>query len=115
MSLVDTHAHLETVENLEEILKHAKTAGVGAIITIGTSVGSSREAIDIAEKYSSDDLKIFATVGMHPFDSQGEIEEKGVEACVREISELATTSKKVVGIGEAGLDYATADNTDKKT
>lgn len=105
MHLADTHAHLEAVENLEEILKHAKAAGVGEIITIGTSVGSSQEAINIAEKYTSDDLKIYATVGMHPFDSRGEIEEKGMEACVREISQLATTSKKIVGIGEAGLDY----------
>lgn len=105
MSLVDTHAHLEAVENLEEVLKHAKAAEVGAIITIGTSVGSSREAIDIAEKYSSDDLRIFATVGLHPFDSRGEIEEKGLEVCVSELADVATTSKRIVAIGEAGLDY----------
>ncbi|KKR78178.1 MAG: Mg-dependent DNase [Candidatus Curtissbacteria bacterium GW2011_GWA1_40_9] len=105
MSLVDSHAHLEAVENLEEVLEHAKAAGVGSIVSIGTSLNTSRRAIDIAEKYSSDDLRIFATVGMHPFDSKGEIEDKGVEACMRELTDLASTSKKIVGIGEAGLDY----------
>jgi len=103
--LVDTHAHLEAVDNLEESLLHAKTAGVGAIITIGTSVASSQKAISIAEKYSSDELGIFATVGIHPYDAQAEIESMGIDRCVKQIAELATTSKKIVGIGEAGLDY----------
>lgn len=103
--LVDTHAHLEAVENLEQSLKHAKEAGVDAIITIGTSVASSQKAIDIAEKYSIGQLKIFATVGIHPYDAQAEIEEKGLEQCIKELRALATTSKKIVGIGEAGLDY----------
>lgn len=103
--LVDTHAHLEAVENLEESLKHAKAAGVSAIITIGTSVKSSMQAIDIAEKYTHDDLKIFATVGLHPFDSRNEIEELGKDKCLMEIKRLAGTSKKIVGVGECGLDY----------
>lgn len=103
--LIDTHAHLESVENLEEVLRHSRDAGVGAIVTIGTSVQSSRQAIDIAERFSNDDLKIFATVGLHPFDSKTELEEKGLEVCIRELADLATTSKKIVGIGEAGLDY----------
>ncbi len=103
--LVDTHAHLEAVENLEESLARAKEAGVGAIITIGTSIESSKKAIEIAEKYSTDSLKIFATVGIHPYDAQAEIEENGLKQCIRDLAELAITSKKIVGIGEAGLDY----------
>jgi len=103
--LVDTHAHLETVENLDEFLKHAKAAGVGAIITIGTSIKSSRLAIDIAEKYTDDNLNIFATVGLHPFDCRDEIEMNGFDACILEIKSIIGTSKKIVGIGECGLDY----------
>lgn len=113
--LVDTHAHLEAVENLDEVLKHARGAGVAAIVTIGTSVQSSHQAIDIAEKYSSDDLKIFATVGLHPFDSKNEIETKGLGICVSEITDLATTSKKIIGIGEAGLDYYGVDEKREQT
>ncbi len=105
MTLIDTHAHLEILENLVEVLDHARAAGVTSIVSVGTSVETSRKAIEIAEKYSSDDLKIYATCGLHPFDSKAEIAEKGMAACVGELSELATTSKKIVAIGETGLDF----------
>lgn len=103
--LVDTHAHLENNENLAEILEHAKAAGISSIVTIGTTLRTSRIAIEIAERHSSDELKIFAAVGLHPFDCQADIAEKGLRGCVQELANLATTSKKIVAIGEAGLDF----------
>ena len=63
--LIDTHAHLDYPDfanDLEDVLGRAKDAGVMRIITIGTSVESSRRAIDLAEKYPA----VFATIGVHP-------------------------------------------------
>jgi len=112
--LFDTHAHLEAVDDLEDSLKRAKEAGVGKIITIGTSVESSRKAIGIAEKFSDDDLQIYASVGIHPRDGKDEIERLQLHYndILKLLKSLALSSKKVMGIGECGLDYY-SDTTDE--
>ncbi len=113
--LVDTHAHLDILENLGEVLVRAKQAGVGKIITIGTSIESSQKAVEIAEKYTSGDIAIFAAVGVHPFDGKSEVEELGVQKVVGAIDKIAQSSKKVVAIGECGLDYFEAGGRQKET
>ena len=65
------------------------------IINIGTSVSESEKAVKVAEKYSN----VYATVGIHP-EYTYELKEQSL----LEIQELAT-HKKVVAIGEIGLDY----------
>jgi TatD DNase family protein len=97
-TLVDTHAHLDFpdfADDLEGILKRAKEAGVTRIITIGTTVESSRSAVRLADRYP----EIYAAVGIHP-NHAGEAEENYLD----EIAKLAT-HPKVVAIGETGLDY----------
>ena len=96
--LIDTHAHLtfpELAAELEEVLARAAEAGVTRIITIGTSVESSRAAVALAEKHPA----IFAAVGIHP-DSAVETSPGFIE----ELRQLAQ-SPRVVAIGETGLDY----------
>ena len=110
--LVDSHAHLEAVDDLKGSLKRAKEAGVGKIITIGTSLASSKKAIEIAKKYSNDELQIFATCGLHPKDAKGELVKQPLYRCIETLKQIAESSKGVVGIGEAGLDYH-PDMTDK--
>ncbi len=63
--LVDTHAHLdfpEFADDFDAILHRAKEAGVGRIVTIGTTLKSSRKAIEFAEHHR----EIYAVVGIHP-------------------------------------------------
>ena len=103
--LVDSHAHLEAVDDLEGSLKRAKEAGVGKIITIGTSLASSRKAIEIADKFSAGDLQIYATCGLHPRDAKGEIDNLGMFHCFETLKQITESSSQVVGVGEAGLDY----------
>ena len=96
--LIDTHAHLDYPDfanDLEDVLRRAAEAGVTRIITIGTSLESSRRAIDLAERYSA----IYAAIGVHP-------------TCVQEAEEDVFTPlrdlakhPRVVAIGETGLDY----------
>ncbi len=54
--LIETHAHLDYPEfaaDFDDVLRRANEAGVTRIITIGTSIESSRRAVDLAEKYPS--------------------------------------------------------------
>jgi TatD DNase family protein len=96
--LIETHAHLDYpnfASDLDDVLRRATEAGVTRIITIGTSVESSRRAIDLAEKYSN----IYAVIGVHPTYA-----EQAEEDVITPLRELAK-SRRVAAIGETGLDY----------
>lgn len=108
MTLIDTHAHLDFVEDLENVLENAESTGVTKIITIGTSIEASKKSIAIAEKYSSDNLKIYATCGIHPEDGKKDVEKFG--SYLEELKKVAQSSSKVIGIGETGLDYYLSGN-----
>ena len=63
--LIDTHAHLDFPDfanDLEDVLRRAEEGDVRRVITIGTSIESSRRAIELAEKYPS----VYAAIGVHP-------------------------------------------------
>lgn len=96
--LIETHAHLDYPDfapDFEEVLQRATDAGVTRIITIGTSIESSRRAVELAEKYAN----IYAVVGVHPTSAEDVAED--VITPLREIAQ----SPRVVAIGETGLDY----------
>src|SRR5689334_10093020 len=96
--LIETHAHLDYPDfapDFDDVLRRANEAGVTRILTIGTSLESSRRAIDLAEKYPN----IFAVIGVHPTYA----EEAG-EDVMTPLRELAKSSR-VAAIGETGLDY----------
>lgn len=96
--LVDSHCHLDFPDFAEErdaIVARARAAGVGRLVTISTRVKQFKQILEIAEQYED----VFCTVGTHPHNAAEE-----VEIAPEEIERLAA-HPKVVGIGEAGLDY----------
>jgi TatD DNase family protein len=96
--LVDTHAHLDFPDfarDLDDVIRGAADAGVTRIITIGTSIESSRRAIALAEKYPG----VYAAIGVHP--TYVEEAEEDVFDPLRELAK----NPRVVAIGETGLDY----------
>jgi TatD DNase family protein len=96
--LIETHAHLDYPDfaaDFDDVLRRANEAGVTRIITIGTSVESSRRAVDLAEKYPN----IFAVIGVHP--TCAEETDEDVASPLRELAK----NPRVVAIGETGLDY----------
>ena len=96
--LIETHAHLDYPDfasDFDDVLRRANEAGVTRIITIGTSIESSRRAIELAEKYPN----IFAVIGVHPTYA-GETPDD-VMTPLRELAK----SPRVVALGESGLDY----------
>jgi len=93
--LIDSHAHLVSLENLEEVLKRAKDSDIEKIVSISSDIPSTEETISIAQ----DCDYIFATTGVHPH-SADQMSEEVLEG----INNYAN-HKKVVAIGETGLDY----------
>ncbi|HJT80117.1 MAG TPA: TatD family hydrolase [Chthoniobacterales bacterium] len=96
--LIETHAHLDYPDfesDFEDVLHRAEAAGVTRIVTIGTSVTSSRRAVQLAEKFPN----VYAVIGVHP--SYAEEAEEDIITPLRELAQ----NKRVVAIGETGLDY----------
>jgi TatD DNase family protein len=95
---IDSHAHLnfkDYKDDIDNVIKRAQDAGVEYIINPGTDLDSSRDAIELAEKYEM----IYAAVGFHPHDAA-----KASDKLLEEIEKLSH-QPKVVAIGEIGLDY----------
>lgn len=98
LKVIDTHAHYDDEafdSDREELLKRLLGSSVDKIITIGCSLERSRMAAELSEKYEN----IFAAVGIHPEDCYDLPEDY-----LYKIEQLAA-GKKVVAIGEIGLDY----------
>jgi TatD DNase family protein len=112
--IIDTHSHISFKAydaDREEVVKRTKEAGV-VCVDVGTKYETSKMAIELAEKNEG----IYAAIGMHPIHIKTDLmklkmdEEEGAFAPLGEeydkerYRELAK-SKKVVAIGEIGLDY----------
>jgi len=96
--LIDSHAHLDFPEfegEIDALLERAAASGVTRVVTIGTSVESSRRAVALAEAYPA----IYAAIGIHP-DAAVDAPPDAIDT----LRELAK-SPRVVAIGETGLDY----------
>lgn len=95
--LIDTHCHLLSCEydNVDKEIKEAIESGVEKIIINGFDVSSSKEAVELSEKYNN----VYAAVGIGP-ENISKITNDDINA----IKKL-TYSPKVVAIGEIGLDY----------
>jgi len=98
LSLIDTHCHLEMNEfdpDREEVIKRAKEAGFEALITVGSDLRGNEKGLELSRKYEF----IYSSIGIHPHDAKDFSEE--VYARLRDWAK----EKKVVAIGETGLDY----------
>ena len=95
---IDSHAHLfftDYADDFAAVLLRAKDVGVDAIIVPGTDLKSSKDALQLADRYEN----IYACVGIHPHDVS-----KANHNDLSEIEKLCD-NPKVVAIGEIGLDY----------
>lgn len=96
--LIDTHCHLDFKdfdEDRDDVLKRASAEGVRYIINIGSSPEGSKRSLALADKYDG----VFASLGVHPHDAS-----LVDDTLISEFRRMAG-HKKVVAIGEVGLDY----------
>jgi len=114
--LVDTHCHLnfkdfnsDRDEIIGRCLDPSNPSGQVWLINIGVNYKTSQEVIEIAQKYEKG---VYATVALHPHDVTGYEEREKEEFDYDRFLKLAK-NKKVVAIGETGLDYEFCENDEK--
>jgi len=93
--VIDTHAHLDALDDAPQALARAREAGVERVVTVGTTLDSCRAMLDLAEREDG----VFVSLGLHPHEA--------ATAGRAEVAELATLigHPKAVAVGETGLDH----------
>lgn len=96
MNLIDAHCHLtyEPFADIDAVLKRSRDAGVTGWITIGTDLADSQKAVELANRFEN----MFAAVAIHPHNAK-----TANQPIITQLKDLAK-NKKVVAIGETGLD-----------
>ena len=98
LELIDTHCHLDyepLAGSRDAVLARAEAAGVRAMVSIGTTVATSRANVDLAHRYP----QVFAAVGVHPHEADS------VTAEDLAAIEALAADPRVVAVGEIGLDF----------
>ncbi|NLN80557.1 MAG: TatD family hydrolase, partial [Erysipelotrichia bacterium] len=96
--MIDSHCHLNDKrfsENVEQVIKRAKENGVKKFLVVGYDLVSSTKAVKLSEKYN----EVYAAVGIHPSDV------KKMKTHDLDEIEALLKNKKVLAVGEIGLDY----------
>jgi TatD DNase family protein len=97
--MIDSHCHLNFQafeQDIDEVIKNAHASGITKIINTGTQISSSKWAVELATQYPN----LYAVIGIHPHHA----DKLGDKNWLEELEMLAQ-HKKVIGIGECGLDY----------
>ena len=97
--LIDCHVHLDSFSDREvgEILARAWEAGVGFVISAGTTLASSGRSVELSARFTG----LFSGVGIHPMD----IREPFADETFADLRSLAESTEKVLVISEIGLDF----------
>ena len=93
--LVDTHCHLDVLDDVPGVIARAREAGVARVVTIGVDRSSSLWAARAARAHND----VWATAGLHPHDAKDRSDD--LMAALR----MLAAEERVVGVGETGLDY----------
>ncbi len=93
--MIDTHAHLDALDDASDSLARARAAGVERVITIGTTLDSCRTALELADREEG----VFVSLGLHPHEA-GTVGRAEVEELARLLEH-----PKAVAVGETGLDH----------
>jgi TatD DNase family protein len=99
LTLFDTHAHIDMSQfdpDRSQVIERAVKAGVACVVNPAVDAESSARIIKLAES----NPHVYAAVGFHPQEAA-----RATESEMKRLKELATSSTRVVAIGEAGLDF----------
>jgi len=104
--MIDSHCHLDhelLYENINDILIKSKEIGITKLLTISTTFKSFEKIINIVKI----DPIIFGTFGIHPHECENEVASKDL------IIKNINNNKRIIGVGETGLDFF-YNHSDKK-
>ncbi len=96
MKIIDTHAHLDHLEDLDQALMNAKDANVDTVIAVSEDLTSSQRNLEISQTKSNP--RVYVAMGMHPSEAKRQ--------ALNNFKEFISANKeRIVAIGEIGLDY----------
>ena len=93
---IDTHLHIDNDKDASKIIKEAKENNVGVLIISGCDKPGIIDAIELINKYNN----VYATIGFHPSEVDNINENDLIW-----LEEQIINNKKIIGVGEIGLDY----------
>ena len=105
--MIDSHCHLDhspLAENLTDVLIRSKKAGIEKLLTISTTNQSFSKIVNLIEL----DEIIFGTYGIHPHEADNELMSKV------DIINKINSNKKIIGVGESGLDFYYSNSSKEK-
>lgn len=123
--LIDTHAHLyweSFREDFDEMIQRTIDAGISTIINIGVDVEKSKEAVQVSKKLALSGVEGYSTIGIHPHEAikysesqmssdRGTNVQRDLANDIAQLKEIYKSKpRKVVAVGECGLDYFFEDN-----
>lgn len=98
MRLIDSHCHLTyepMFSNLDNVIDECKKNDISHLLSISTNLETAKKSVHIANSYQN----VYSTIGLHPCEVKENFND------LDEIFSLIKTSKKIIAIGEVGLDY----------
>jgi len=96
--MIDSHCHLDhepLFNQILDVIERSKKIGISKILTISTTLKSFKKIVDIVNL----DPIIYGTFGIHPHETSSDIVSKDI------IIENVNNNKKIIGVGETGLDF----------
>lgn len=96
--LIDTHCHLsrEDYDDIDLVIKENRENGIGKIVVSACTKESILECLEYIEKYDD----VYLTIGFHPSETESYNNDE-----LKFLRETIKNNKKIVGVGEIGLDY----------
>lgn len=93
--MIDTHAHLDEIEEIDRAIQRAKDAGIRSIVAVGMDLASNMTTLDLAEKFPD---MVHPAIGYHPWSiSPDTIEEN--------LTFIEENLPSCIALGEVGIDY----------
>ncbi|MBI2918565.1 MAG: TatD family hydrolase [Chloroflexi bacterium] len=96
--MVDTHAHLDEVQDVGAALERSRAAGVAVVVAVGSDFGSNQKALELAQEFPRG---VYPALGLHP----GQMGEMGRDGVQRTLEQIEASLPGAVALGEVGLDY----------
>ena len=95
--MIDTHAHLNEIEDIDRAILRAEEVGIKGIVAVGMDMLSNQRTLDLASKFPE---MVYPAIGYHPWSINLETKEQNLKFIERNLSTC-------IALGEVGIDYKT--------
>jgi TatD DNase family protein len=95
--MIDTHAHLNEIEDIDQAVLRARENGISGIVAVGMDLDSNRVTLDLADRFPE---MIYPAIGYHPWSITVESIEENLDFIEKNLAQS-------IALGEVGIDYKT--------